>query len=86
MLLEWPQRLQNFWDLASPEAAADLMTELYGAAAATAAVDCAFAALADNRNEDYRFWAAVFSKVRSPGNGRFTPALSGPMTEPEALT
>ncbi len=87
MLLYWPQGLRDFWDLASPEAAADAMIETYGAAATDAAVDCAFAALANDRNEDYRFWAAVFSLLRSAGNGNFNPEVPRRRTtEPEHLS
>ena len=39
------------------------MMELYGAMASRAATDCAAAADIDGRNEDYRFWLQVQSRV-----------------------
>jgi hypothetical protein len=56
---------ESFWDLASPEKGAATIMELYGAAAGDAAADCAAAALADDRDADYRFWTAVLGRVRA---------------------
>lgn len=50
---------KSFWGLATPERAANLLRELYGEDAAGAAASCLAAALADNRDEDSRFWDAV---------------------------
>lgn len=58
--LDW----KSFWDLATPEKAAALMRELYGAGADGAAADAAADALADNRDEDARFWVATRAAVR----------------------
>lgn len=60
-LADW----RSFWDLASPERGAATMIELYGESAAAAAADCASAALADDRDEDFRFWTAVLARVRA---------------------
>jgi hypothetical protein len=65
----------SFWDLASSERGAATMMELYGELAAAAAADCANAAHADDRDEDYRFWTAVLARVRAAERqGRETPA------------
>lgn len=56
---------ESFWDLASPEKGAATIMEMYGAAAGDAAADCAAAALADDRDADYRFWTAVLGRVRA---------------------
>lgn len=60
-----PHDWQSFWDLASPEKGAATIIELYGEAAGDAATSCAAAALADDRDTDYRFWTAVLARVRS---------------------
>ena len=59
-----PARWQSFWDLASPEHGAKQLEELYGPGAAKAASECAAAAREDDRDEDYRFWTAVFARLR----------------------
>jgi hypothetical protein len=59
-LLHW----NSFWDLASPERAAEALTELYGSGAALAAAYCGLAAYGDDRHDDYRFWVAVFGRLR----------------------
>lgn len=68
----------SFWDLASPEQAARTLAGLYGPDAARAAADCALAAADDDRDEDYRFWLAVFARLRAaeqrPATGRPAPA------------
>ena len=55
----------SFWDLASPEQAAEALVRFYGSDAARAAAECALAADADNRDDDYRFWLAVFHNLRA---------------------
>ena len=60
-----PSDWESFWDLASPEKGAAKIMELYGAAAGDAAADCAAAALADDRDADYRFWTAVLGRVHA---------------------
>src|SRR3546814_7716147 len=54
---------QSFWDLASPARGAREIRALYGEAAAAAAADCAAAARADRRENDYRFWTAVLAQL-----------------------
>lgn len=50
---------ESFWDLATPEQAADILFALYGSGAAKAAADSRAAARADGREEDVRFWDAA---------------------------
>lgn len=50
---------KSFWDLATPERAAHIMLELYGADAAGEAAACAAAARTDNREADAEFWDAT---------------------------
>lgn len=58
------QDWESFWDLASPEAGAAALLEFYGPEASQAAADCAVAALADDREQDYHFWSAVLSTLK----------------------
>lgn len=53
---EW----ESFWDIATPERAATEVTRIYGDKAALAIAQCSLGAKADGRDDDYRFWAAVF--------------------------
>ncbi|MBZ9811129.1 hypothetical protein LB542_16055 [Mesorhizobium sp. BR1-1-9] len=53
----------TLWDFADPAAAVKAAIQLYGSDAATAAAWCALTANFDGREEDYRFWCAVFSKL-----------------------
>ena len=55
----------TIWDLTNPQATAEAARELYGSHATTAAAWCALTAHFDGRNEDYRFWCAVFSRLGS---------------------
>lgn len=68
---------ESFWDLVTPEDAAHVLAEWYGAGAADAAFSSAATALADDRDQDYRFWCAVFARLRgavlSPAAGRAAP-------------
>lgn len=57
---EW----RSFRDLATPQQGADFILEIYGPAAAEAALSCATAAQNDDRDEDYQFWAAVLACVK----------------------
>jgi hypothetical protein len=57
----------SFWDLATPAQGARALLELYGAAAAQAAADCAGAAKTDGRHTDYRFWVAVCAELDVTG-------------------
>lgn len=50
---------RSFWDLATPHQAAELLREAHDEGAKAAALDCALAARADLRPEDYRFWLCV---------------------------
>ncbi|MCP4409389.1 MAG: hypothetical protein GY807_16890 [Gammaproteobacteria bacterium] len=58
-------RWESFWDVASPEAVALTMIEIYGAAAFLSASNCAATAIADGRNEDCRFWTTVRSCIEA---------------------
>lgn len=64
--LDW----KSFWDLVTPEQAARVLREEYGAGADAAAAQAAVDALADGRDEDSRFWdaarAALCSHPRLP--------------------
>ena len=55
----------SFWDLATPEQTARELMALHGAEASTAAACCAITAYSDDREEDYRFWKAVFYELQS---------------------
>lgn len=50
---------KSFWDLVTPEQAADVLVELYGKGAARAAADSRAAAQADGREDDVWFWDAA---------------------------
>lgn len=53
----------TLWELADPRAAALAAVYVYGSSAATAAAWCALTAHFDGRENDYRFWCRVFSKL-----------------------
>ena len=57
----------SFWDLATPEQAARMLSRLCGPDAALAAAYSGMAARADDRDDDYRFWLAVFARLRAAG-------------------
>lgn len=67
---------RSFWDLANPEEGASAVVALFGAEAATAASHCASSAIADDRDEDYRFWVAVLARVLAT-NRRLTRTALG---------
>ena len=54
---------KSFWDIATPEEAARILTEWFGMMAAQLAVDCALAAGGDQRDDDRRFWLAVLDSL-----------------------
>ncbi|TPM24239.1 hypothetical protein [Mesorhizobium sp. B2-3-5] len=54
----------TLWELLDPAATVRATIELYGPDAATAAAWCALTANFDGRDDDYRFWCRVFSKLR----------------------
>lgn len=54
----------TLWSLADPDAAVQAAVDVYGSSAATAAAYCALTAHFDGREDDYRFWSTVFSKVK----------------------
>ena len=54
----------SFWDLADPGRAARELYRLYGPDALRTAAVCAVTANADGHDEDYRFWFAVFRRLR----------------------
>ena len=68
----------SFWDLATPEEAADALQSFYGSAAAEAAGHCASAAKGDGRESDYRFWLAVSAALT--GTAPASPARCGTMS------
>ncbi len=49
----------SFWDPAVADRAAESLREAHGDGAKAAALDCALAARAQERREDYRFWLCV---------------------------
>jgi hypothetical protein len=55
----------SFWDIASPQYAARMLTESYGGGAGAAAAHCADAAEADGRQEDHQFWRAVLDQLKA---------------------
>ncbi len=65
-MFEAPFDWNSFWDLTTPEEAAATFREIYGPAAAEAAVECATAARNDNRENDHRFWVAVSAELTRP--------------------
>jgi hypothetical protein len=75
-MFEAPFDWNSFWDLTSPEEAAATFREIYGAAAAEAAAQCAIAAKSDDRATDHQFWIAVSAVL---GGCAKTP------TEPTAI-
>lgn len=60
-----PTDWSSFWDIASPEAAARKLVELYGEKASVSAASCAVSAYTDGRDEDYRYWKAVFYELQA---------------------
>jgi hypothetical protein len=56
---------ESFWDITTPEDAARILFDWYGARAARIAAECGLAAHGDDREEDYRFWYAVFARLRA---------------------
>ncbi len=54
---------KSFWDIATPEEAARILTGWFGMMAAQLAVDCALAAGSDQREDDRRFWLAVLDSL-----------------------
>jgi hypothetical protein len=52
------------WKRAGTEAAAEAAVAIHGPLASLAAAWCAFIARYDGRNDDYRFWFAVFLRLR----------------------
>ncbi|MDJ0969566.1 MAG: hypothetical protein QNJ06_06660 [Kiloniellales bacterium] len=54
---------KSFWEIATPEEAARILTDWFGIMAAQLAVDCALAAGSDQRDDDRRFWLAVLDSL-----------------------
>lgn len=57
-----------FRHFADPSEAVDAAIELYGSKASLAAASAAFTARYAGRDEDFRFWFAVFSQLRQREN------------------
>lgn len=51
---------KSFWDISTPERAATEAARIYGENAGLAVMQCSLGAKADGRDDDYRFWIAVF--------------------------
>lgn len=60
----------SFWDVASPLRATAVIADLYGAEAASKAMECAAAARDDGREDDRRFWMAVYARLRAVDHRR----------------
>jgi len=54
---------KSFWEIATPEEAARILSEWFGMMAAQLAVDCALAAGSAQRDDDRRFWLAVLDSL-----------------------
>ena len=52
------------WHFADPSEAVDAAISLYGSKASLAAASAAFTARYAGRDDDFRFWFAVFSELR----------------------
>ena len=64
---------ESFWDITTPEDTARTLAEWYGPFAAWHAAECALAASGGDRDEDYRFWYAVFARLRAEAEGPDSP-------------
>lgn len=64
---------ESFWDITTPEDTALILAEWYGPLAAWHAATCALAASGGDRDEDYRFWYAVFARLRAEVDGADCP-------------
>jgi hypothetical protein len=78
LMFEAPFDWNSFWDLTSPAEAAATFREMYGAAAAKAAAECATAARNDDRENDHRFWVAVSAELSR--TDETASAVPGPRT------
>lgn len=54
----------TLWHFADPSEAVDAAVALYGSKASLAAASAAFSARYAGREDDFRFWFAVFSQLR----------------------
>ncbi|AZO07803.1 hypothetical protein EJ074_00685 [Mesorhizobium sp. M3A.F.Ca.ET.080.04.2.1] len=63
----------TLWHFANPSEAADAAIALYGSGASLAAASAAFAARYAGREDDFRFWFTVFSRLRR-SDGKEPPA------------
>ncbi|RWE39494.1 MAG: hypothetical protein EOS79_20815 [Mesorhizobium sp.] len=54
----------TLWHFADPSEAVDAAIALYGSGASLAAASAAFTARYAGRDDDFRFWFAVFSQLR----------------------
>lgn len=65
-MLAIPTRQTNSENAGPIEAGETAARALHSDKAALAAAWCAFSARCDGRNEDYRFWLAVFIRLAPP--------------------
>ncbi|MDJ0944965.1 MAG: hypothetical protein QNJ30_15970 [Kiloniellales bacterium] len=71
---------KSFWDIATPEEAAHILSGWFGVMAAQLAVDCALAAGSDQKDDDRRFWLAVLDHLTGSTRRR----APGPALAPQA--
>ncbi|MET3523922.1 hypothetical protein [Mesorhizobium abyssinicae] len=75
----------TLWHFADPSEAVDAAIALYGSGASLAAASAAFTARYAGRDDDFRFWFAVFSQLRyREGEGSSKQEIAPPFEEPRA--
>lgn len=75
---------KSFWEIATPEEAARILTDWFGIMAAQLAVDCALAAGSDQRDDDRRFWLAVLDSLTGSTQRRSTAQPAAAKVGPAA--
>ncbi|MBZ9761760.1 hypothetical protein LB553_12870 [Mesorhizobium sp. CA8] len=74
------------WHFAKPSEAVDAAIALYGSRASLAAASAAFTARYAGREDDFRFWFAVFSQLRRRDGKEPVDAENLPLTNVGPLT